>query len=54
MVRAMFALHGMLAIWLLTVITDDNTNWYIIGSLSGLLLETILTLKMKKGQEWKW
>lgn len=54
MVRCMFALHVLLAIWLLAVVTDDSNYWYVIVSLSGLVLETIVTLKVKKGQEWKW
>ena len=54
MVRTMFALHGLIAIWLLAVVTKDATSWYMIAALTGLILETALTMYRKRGQEWKW
>lgn len=53
-VRLMFALHGFLTIWLLTVVSHDSNHWYTVASLTGLLLETVFTIYVKKGQEWKW
>lgn len=54
LVRATFAFHGILVIWLLTIVTNDVTCWYIAASLSGLLLEAFVTIYKRKGQEWKW
>ena len=54
LVRLIFALHGLLAIWLLSTIKGDATYWYIAGSLTGLIVETGVTIYRNKGQEWKW
>jgi hypothetical protein len=53
-VRVVFALHGLIAIWLLTAVTHNTTYWYMATALTGLLFETLVTLYMKRGQEWKW
>ena len=54
LVRGLFALHGLIAIMLLSSVTGDPTNWYMSTALTGLLLETFVTLYKKRGQEWKW
>jgi len=54
LVRTLFALHGVIAIWLLSVVTGDATSWYMATSLTGLMFEAAVTLFRKRGQEWKW
>jgi len=54
LVRTMFALHGVISIWLLSVVTGDAASWYMAASLTGLMFEAALTLFKKRGQEWKW
>ena len=53
-VRLVFALHGVLAIWHLTVVKGNTTHWGMTAALTGLLLETAVTLYVKRGEEWKW
>ncbi|ESO04656.1 hypothetical protein HELRODRAFT_156957 [Helobdella robusta] len=53
-VRILFAFHGFLTIYLLTVVSEDPNHWYATTSLTGLLLETGFTIYVRKGQEWKW
>jgi len=53
-VRLVFAAHGLIAIWLLSAVTRNPTHWYMVTALTGLLLETLVTLYVKRGQEWKW
>ncbi|OWF53802.1 transmembrane protein 26-like [Mizuhopecten yessoensis] len=54
LVRVLFAVHGVIAIWRLFMVIRKPWCWYLTGALGGLLIETIITLTKKKGKEWKW
>ncbi|XP_074655731.1 transmembrane protein 26-like [Tubulanus polymorphus] len=54
LVRILFALHGVLAIWRLNVAAKDIRYWYLSLAIGGLFIETLVTLCKKRGQEWKW
>lgn len=53
-VRVLFAIHGLIAIWRLQMVSGDGRYWYIGLALAGLLGETVFTLYKKRGNEWKW
>jgi len=53
-VRFLFTLHGLTAILLLYQATDNPVYWLITSALGGLFIETAVTLKLKRGQEYKW
>ncbi|ELU06154.1 hypothetical protein CAPTEDRAFT_23383, partial [Capitella teleta] len=54
LVRVLFAIHGLVAVWRLHSVTGDGTYWYITLALVGLCAETMVTLYKKMGNEWKW
>jgi len=54
LVRMLFTAHGLFSIWRLYDVTKEAYYWYLTTALIGLLLETVLTLYKKRGQEWKW
>ena len=54
LVRLMFALHGLMAVWYLTSLTGQPYFWYLTIALLGLLIETIATIWKNRGNEWKW
>ncbi|KAL8584098.1 hypothetical protein ACOMHN_011713 [Nucella lapillus] len=54
MVRLLFAVHGLVSIWLLVTVTRDNRFWYMASGLGVLLMEMTITLGKKGGKEWKW
>ena len=53
-VRLIFAIHGMTAIWRVYMVTGNAKYWLMCFALVGLLGETIFTILKKSGQEWKW
>ncbi|XP_006813274.1 transmembrane protein 26-like [Saccoglossus kowalevskii] len=53
-VRLLFAVHGILAIWRVADVKHDPSYWCLLVSLMGLVCETTLTLKLRHGEEWKW
>ncbi|XP_061197343.1 transmembrane protein 26-like [Saccostrea echinata] len=53
-VRTLFGAHGLIAIWRLYMVIGDIWCWYLTVALLGLLIETIVTLAVKRGKEWKW
>ncbi|PVD36910.1 hypothetical protein C0Q70_03903 [Pomacea canaliculata] len=53
-VRLMFAVHGLVSIWRLAVVTHEIRFWYLATVLGVLLLEMTVTLGKKGGKEWKW
>ncbi|XP_060585684.1 transmembrane protein 26-like [Ruditapes philippinarum] len=53
-VRLLFASHGVVSIWRLADVTNDNKFWYLSGTLALLLLEALITLVKRQGKEWKW
>ena len=52
--RTLFALHGFICIWRVTVIKGEPLYWCLTGTLLLMVLETIFTIRKKKGGEWKW
>jgi hypothetical protein len=53
--RILFSLHAGITVWWLTQVTEDQRYWYIFGyCLSGLLLETLITVVYRKGHEYFW
>ncbi|XP_055340152.1 transmembrane protein 26-like [Paramacrobiotus metropolitanus] len=52
--RAIFAVHGFVAIWRVTVIKKNNKYYYLCGTLGCLFLETILSVCIRQGEELKW
>ena len=53
-VRVCFACHGLLAIGMLSHTTMDRKYWLLSAALGGLLIESLVTLRKKRGREWKW
>ena len=54
LVRTLFAIHGLVAIWRVHIVSADSRFWYISLALVGLSAETMVTLYKKRGNEWKW
>ncbi|XP_063371990.1 transmembrane protein 26 [Cydia amplana] len=52
--RLVFACHGIIAIWQVTVSMDDITYWYLASPILLLIFEGVFTLTIKENQEWKW
>ncbi|CAI9727618.1 Hypothetical predicted protein [Octopus vulgaris] len=52
--RSLFTTHGLICIWRLTVVKKNLLYWCMGGSILLIVLETIFTLKKKRGGEWKW
>ncbi len=53
-VRLCFSLHGAVMITACVMITAEHYYWGLFGSLGLLLLETLITLLVNKGHEYKW
>ncbi|XP_076472640.1 transmembrane protein 26-like [Babylonia areolata] len=54
LVRLLFAVHGLISIWLLATVTREARYWYMASGMGLLLLEMTVTLGKKGGKEWKW
>ncbi|ESO88818.1 hypothetical protein LOTGIDRAFT_125533, partial [Lottia gigantea] len=54
LVRMLFAAHGLIAIWRMFMVIGETWCWYLTAALGLLLVETMVTLCVKKGKEWKW
>nr|XP_049695967.1 transmembrane protein 26-like [Helicoverpa armigera] len=52
--RLVFACHGIIAIWQVTVFKDDIEYWYLASPIMLLIFEGVFTLTIKENQEWKW
>ncbi|CAH4033076.1 unnamed protein product [Pieris brassicae] len=52
--RLVFACHGIIAIWQVTVFKNNNEYWYLASPILLLIFEGVFTLTVKKNQEWKW
>ena len=52
--RLIFAVHGSIAIWRVTVIYDNVRYFYLFGTLGCLFLETVLSICIRHGEELKW
>lgn len=52
--RLVFACHGIIAIWQVTVFKHSIEYWYLASPILLLILEGVFTLTIKDNQEWKW
>ncbi|XP_072546271.1 transmembrane protein 26 [Salminus brasiliensis] len=52
--RALFLLLALLAVWRVCWTKNDRWYWLLTALYIPLLLETIITLKRRKGHEYKW
>lgn len=52
--RLVFAAHGFIAIWQVTLFKRNNFYWYLSSPILLLFFEGIFTLAIKENQEWKW
>ncbi|XP_017768720.1 PREDICTED: transmembrane protein 26 isoform X2 [Nicrophorus vespilloides] len=52
--RLVFAAHGFLAIWQVTIFKSNSFYWYLSSPILLLFFEAVFTLTIKENQEWKW
>ena len=52
--RAMFSLHGVIAIYKVVDEKGDPWYWYLGTTILILAFEGIYTLAIKETQDWKW
>ncbi|XP_013163346.1 PREDICTED: transmembrane protein 26 [Papilio xuthus] len=52
--RLVFACHGIIAIWQVTVFKNSIEYWYLASPILLLIFEGVFTLTIKDNQEWKW
>ncbi|XP_066260720.1 transmembrane protein 26 [Euwallacea similis] len=52
--RVVFAAHGFIGIWQVTIFKKNSFYWYLSSPILLLFFEGIFTLTIKKNQEWKW
>ena len=53
-VRLLFASHGVVSIWRLADVSNDERFWYLAGTLGLLFIESLVTLVKRQGKEWQW
>ncbi|XP_070570918.1 transmembrane protein 26-like [Ptychodera flava] len=52
--RLMFFIHAFISVWRVADVTEDPFYWFLLMTTVGLVVETVITLKLRKGREWKW
>lgn len=52
--RLVFAAHGFIGIWQVTIFKNNSFYWYLSSPILLLFFEGIFTLTIKQNQEWKW
>lgn len=52
--RLVFAAHGFIGIWQVTIFKKNSFYWYLSSPILLLFFEGIFTLTIKENQEWKW
>ncbi|KAF2903809.1 hypothetical protein ILUMI_02361 [Ignelater luminosus] len=52
--RLVFAAHGFIAIWQVTIFKKNIFLWYLSSPILLLFFEGLFTLTIKENQEWKW
>lgn len=53
--RIVFCLHCLVAIWRIFVSpSSDPLYWLVLFGILGLFIETVVTLYVRKGAEYKW
>lgn len=52
--RLLFLLHSLVAVWRVTWVKEEHRYWLLALLNLLLVLETVLTLKFKRGRGYKW
>lgn len=52
--RALFIFVALVGIWRVTWVTRNLHYWILIGLFLPLLVEMVVTLKDRKGKDYKW
>lgn len=52
--RALFILVSLTGVWRVTWVKKDLTYWFLTFLLLPLVLEMIITLRNRKGNDYKW
>ncbi|KAK9869741.1 hypothetical protein WA026_003477 [Henosepilachna vigintioctopunctata] len=52
--RLVFAIHGLIGIWQVTIFKKNSFYWYLSSPILLLFFEGLFTLTIKENQEWKW
>lgn len=52
--RLLFLLHSLVGVWRVTVVMKESRYWLLALLNLLLVLETVLTLKFKRGRGYKW
>ncbi|KAF1375550.1 hypothetical protein PFLUV_G00221360 [Perca fluviatilis] len=52
--RALFILVSLTGVWRVTWVKKDHTYWFLTFLFLPLVVEMIITLKSRKGQDYKW
>ncbi|KAF7279272.1 transmembrane protein 26 [Rhynchophorus ferrugineus] len=52
--RVVFAAHGFVGIWQVTIFKKNSFYWYLSSPILLLFFEGVFTLTIKENQEWKW
>ncbi|KAI8500483.1 hypothetical protein Bbelb_220490 [Branchiostoma belcheri] len=52
--RLLFGAFGVLCIWRVYIVRDAETFWLLMLAEAGLFIETLFTLIVRKGKEWRW
>lgn len=54
MVRSLFILVSLTAVWRVTCVKKDPIYWLLAFLLLPLVFEMIITLRKRKGKDYKW
>ncbi|XP_010868176.2 transmembrane protein 26 [Esox lucius] len=52
--RLLFILISLIGVWRVTLVKNDNTYWLMTFLFLPLVVEMIITLKRRKGKDYKW
>lgn len=52
--RVLFIFVALIGIWRVTWVTKNLNYWILIGLFLPLLVEMVVTLKDRKGKDYKW
>ncbi|CAB1343742.1 unnamed protein product [Coregonus sp. 'balchen'] len=52
--RLLFILISLIGVWRVTLVKDDHIYWFLTFLFLPLVVEMIITLKRRKGKDYKW
>ncbi|XP_041710402.1 transmembrane protein 26-like [Coregonus clupeaformis] len=52
--RLLFIVISLIGVWRVKLVKDDNNYWFLTFLFLPLILEMIITLKIRKGKDYKW